>query len=174
MLHFRELSQLARSVYEAVKPLAHWMVPNEYGITTATKSAIAEDVIRPLVNKLLSDLTQMRDERHLQILSRYYFTSESHLNTLYNLFAARLHVSIPGSRYQDYVSHFVIRLFEDTSVPVSDSSRFFVDIMHSSGSAAANLRNPPGNMNNFVQPLIPLRRRLTLQEFVKLMSPPSS
>ena len=170
MLHFRSIAPLARSVYEAVKPLAHWMVPNEYGITTATQTAIAQDVIRPLVNKLLTDLTQMRDERHLQILSRYYFTSESHVTTLYNLLAARLHTPIPGPRYQDYISHFVIKMYEKTWLPVNDAHRFIVEIWHSSGSNAANLQDPPGNMYNFVQPLMPVRLNMTLEEFVALMS----
>ena len=172
MLHFRSIAPLARSVYEAVKPLAHWMVPNEYGITTATQTAIAQDVIRPLVNKLLTDLTQMRDERHLQILSRYYFTSESHVTTLYNLLAARLHTPIPGPRYQDYISHFVIKMYEKTWLPVNDAHRFIVEIWHSSGSNAANLQDPPGNMYNFVQPLMPVRLNMTLDDFVALMSDP--
>ena len=63
-------------------------------------------------------------------------------------------------------------MYEKTWLPVNDAHRFIVEIWHSSGSNAAYLQDPPGNMYNFVQPLMPVRLNMTLDDFVALMSDP--
>ena len=169
MLHFRSMSPRFREVYEAVYPLAAWVVPHEYGISQGSKNAIAEAVVRPLVNKLLADLRQPREQRQLQTVSRFYFTSESHLNTLYNLLEYRLGRPIAGPRYEDYISHFVVKMYENTWIPVNDPRRFVVEVHHSPGANAANLPDPPGNMHTFVQPLRPYVTNMTLDDFIKAL-----
>ena len=169
MLHFRTMSPRFREVYQAVYPLAAWVVPHEYGISQGSKNAIAEAVVRPLVNKLLADLRQPREQRQLQTVSRFYFTSESHLNTLYNLLEYRLGRAIAGPRYEEYISHFVIKMYENTWIPVNDPHRFVVEVHHSAGSNAANLPDPPGNMHTFVQPLRPYVTNMTLDDFIKAL-----
>ena len=169
LLHFRTMSPRFREVYEAVYPLAAWVVPHEYGISQGSKNAIAEAVVRPLVNKLLADLRQPREQRQLQTVSRFYFTSESHLNTLCNLLEYRLGRPLPGPRYEEYISHFVVKMFENTWIPVNDPHRFVVEVHHSAGSNAANLPDPPGNMHTFVQPLRPYVTNMTLDDFIKAL-----
>ena len=169
MLHFRTMSPRFREVYAAVYPLAAWVVPHEYGISQGSKNAIAEAVVRPLVNKLLADLRQPREQRQLQTVSRFYFTSESHLNTLYNMLEYRLGRRIAGPRYEEYISHFVVKMFENTWIPVNDPRRFVVEVWHSPGSNAANIPDPPGNMHTFVQPLRPYITNMTLDDFIKAL-----
>ena len=168
MLHFRAITPSFRTVYDAVLPLAQWMVPHEYGITQGSKNAIAEQVVRPLVNKLLADLRQPRDMRQLQTVSRFYFTSESHMNTLHNLLEYRFARKISGSRYEEYISHFVIKLYENTGVPVNDPSRFVVEVWHSSGSKTSSIQDSLRNMNNSVYPLKHYVTR-TLDDFIKAL-----
>jgi len=168
MLHFRSVSPGFRDVYDSVLPLAQWMVPHEYGISQGSKNTIAEQVVRPLMNKLLADLRQPREQRQLQTVSRFYFTSESHMNTLHNLLEYRFGRKISGSRYEEYISHFVIKMYENTNVPVNDPSRFVVEVWHSSGSKTVPIQDSLKNMNNSVYPLRHYVTR-TLDDFIKAL-----
>ena len=89
-----------------------------------------------------------------RIRTRLYFTSESHLHTLVNVlrFAAgddccdgcfTSPVLSPNgmellndSKEVCYLTHFVIRLFEDVSRKITDDRRFRVEILFSAGATA--------------------------------------
>jgi len=150
--------------------MASWVVSQEYGCTEGAKKKISEEVVRPLMDKIISDLRQMRERSQLQTVSRFYFTSESHLNTLHTMIESRLGMPLSGTRNEDYIAHFVFRMWEDTVVPVNDPRRFLVEIWHSQGSNATKVQDPPGTMHTFCQPLRPIRLNLALDDFIKLFS----
>ena len=169
-IHFDNIVPEFRAVWDAARPLYYWIVPNTYGLTTGSKINISEQIIRPLVDKLKADLTAIRNKTRLQTVSRFYFSSESHMNPLYNFFEHRMQRSIPGQRFQDYISQFVVKLYENTFLPVSHPRRFTVDLWHSSGANAVNLEHPPGTMENFMLPLDPVRLHVPLDIFLQLIT----
>lgn len=122
------------------------------------------------MNKIISDLRQMRERKQLQTVSRFYFTSESHLNSLMTMIELKLGMPVCGTRQEDYTAHFIFKMHEDMAVPINDPRRFLVEIWHSQGSNATNVRDPPGTIHTFCQPLRPIRLNLTLDQFIKLMS----
>lgn len=86
-----------------------------------------------------------------RIRSRLYFTSESHLHTMLNvlrfagvdenhslLSEAGLGI-INNTRELCYLTQIVIRLFEDTSIPLGDPKRFRAEILFSPGATATPL-----------------------------------
>ena len=169
-IHFDNIIPEFRAVWDAARPLYYWIVPNTYGLTTGSKINISEQIIRPLVDKLKADLTAIRTKTRLQTVSRFYFSSESHMNPLYNFFEHRMQRTIAGQRFQDYISQFVVKLYENTWLPVSHPRRFTVDVWHSSGANAVNLEHPPGTMENFMLPLEPVRLHVPLDIFLQLIT----
>ena len=169
-IHFGDIIPEFRAVWRAAQPLYAWMVPNTYGLTTGAKITISERIVRPLVDKLKGDLMAIRNKPRLQTVSRFYFSSESHMNPLYNFFEHRMQRTIPGQRFQDYISQFVAKLYENTWLPVSHPRRFTVDLWHSSGANAVNLEHPPGTMDDFMLPLQPVRLHVPLDTFLQLIA----
>lgn len=162
------VTDMFRTILTQLLPLAQWVSSQEYGIAEGAKKAIAEEVVRPLMDKLIADMTQMRDHRHLKMVSRYYFTSESHLLSLHNLIDSRLGKQMNGLRIEDYIAHFVFKLYERVDIPVTDPNRFTVEIWHSQGSNAVNLQDPPGTPDNFLCPRETIKLGIPLDTFIKL------
>jgi inositol hexakisphosphate/diphosphoinositol-pentakisphosphate kinase len=86
--------------------------------------------------------------RHVR--TRIYFTSESHCHALTNVLRY-CHVGLPDNRQGllgdaaegflhntlelDYMTHVVLRMFENKTLPLRDESRFRVEILFSPGAA---------------------------------------
>jgi inositol hexakisphosphate/diphosphoinositol-pentakisphosphate kinase len=92
-------------------------------------------------------------ERHVR--TRLYFTSESHIHSLINiLWYCHLDDSLKGEpglvsneglqriseiKELDYLTHIVLRMFENTAVPLEDPKRFRIELMFSNGAALSPL-----------------------------------
>ncbi|KAJ8557135.1 hypothetical protein K7X08_002760 [Anisodus acutangulus] len=92
-------------------------------------------------------------ERHVR--TRLYFTSESHIHSLMNVFRyCNLDESLHGedglvcdnaldrlfrTKELDYMSHIVLRMFENTEVALEDPKRFRIEISFSRGADLSSL-----------------------------------
>ncbi|KAK8716149.1 hypothetical protein V6N13_043467 [Hibiscus sabdariffa] len=101
----------------------------------------------------------MTPERHVR--TRLYFTSESHIHSLMNVIRyCNLDESLQGedglvSRHAlqhlyktkelDYMSHIVIRMFENTEVALEDPRRFRIELTFSNGADSSLLERNDGN-----------------------------
>ncbi|KAF6159900.1 hypothetical protein GIB67_032984 [Kingdonia uniflora] len=97
-------------------------------------------------------------ERHVR--TRLYFTSESHIHSLMNVLRyCNLDESLQGedslvchnaldrlfkTRELDYMSYIVLRMFENTEVPLEDSKRFRVEMTFSRGADLSPLESNDG------------------------------
>jgi inositol hexakisphosphate/diphosphoinositol-pentakisphosphate kinase len=166
MLHHKASGINFRTVFDFVRGIANWVVPQEYGITDAEKSQVSLEICRPLLQKLVSDLRQMRERKQLQTVTRFYFTSESHMQTLMHLLETGLRVPPTTFREENYIAHVVIKMYENMAVPVNDRRRFQVEVWHSPGANSTNVPDPPGDMHTFVLPLRPLVTDLSLDDVI--------
>jgi inositol hexakisphosphate/diphosphoinositol-pentakisphosphate kinase len=116
-------------LYYAVKPLANWIVPQEYGIDFETKTEISKEICSPLVRKLISDLTQTRDERHQLTTTRFYFTSESHIHSLLTTLELRFGLPVTCTRDVNYISHINWKMHENFNLPKEHPNRFEVEVL---------------------------------------------
>lgn len=97
-------------------------------------------------------------ERHVR--TRLYFTSESHIHSLMNVLRyCDMDESLQGeeslvchsalerlfkTRELDYMSYIVLRMFENTEVPLEDPKRFRVEMTFSRGADLSPLENDDG------------------------------
>lgn len=107
-LHNQEQLKMetAAELYNAIRPLANFINPQEYGVTAEEKLDLGIRVAQPLMRKILYDLRLARDQGittaetmhrldsryavgidspSLNVRTRLYFTSESHILTLLNI-----------------------------------------------------------------------------------------
>lgn len=123
-----------------------------------------------------------------RIRTRLYFTSESHLHTMLNCmrFAGKEGSEpilsehgldfINRTRELCYLTQIVIRLFEDTHLPMDDPRRFRVEILFSPGATATPLHIHEDNRNSDLSrldtaPLEPVGRDgLTCQDIEDFFS----
>ncbi|KAK8672605.1 hypothetical protein V6N13_110970 [Hibiscus sabdariffa] len=101
----------------------------------------------------------MTPERHVR--TRLYFTSESHIHSLMNVIRyCNLDESLQGedglvsqhalqhlykTKELDYMSHIVIRMFENTEVALEDPRRFRIELTFSNGADSSLLERNDGN-----------------------------
>ncbi|KAM0943706.1 putative phosphotransferase with a phosphate group as acceptor [Dioscorea sansibarensis] len=94
-------------------------------------------------------------ERHVR--TRLYFTSESHIHSLMNVLRyCNMDESLRGeeslvcnsalerlfkTRELDYMSYIVLRMFENTEVPLEDPKRFRIEMTFSRGADLSPLEN---------------------------------
>ncbi|KAH7675469.1 Histidine phosphatase superfamily clade-2 protein [Dioscorea alata] len=94
-------------------------------------------------------------ERHVR--TRLYFTSESHIHSLMNVLRyCNMDESLQGeeslvcnsaldrlfkTRELDYMSYIVLRMFENTEVPLEDPKRFRIEMTFSRGADLSPLEN---------------------------------
>ncbi|KAH9556340.1 hypothetical protein CY35_07G021800 [Sphagnum magellanicum] len=129
-------------------------------------------------------------ERHVR--TRLYFTSESHIHSLINiLWYCHLDDSLKGEpglvsneglqriseiKELDYLTHIVLRMFENTAVPLEDPKRFRIELMFSNGAALSPLEATPRNQDHTLPVLLAVTlqedgRYLTLDQLEKLVRP---
>ncbi|XP_024521024.1 inositol hexakisphosphate and diphosphoinositol-pentakisphosphate kinase VIP1 [Selaginella moellendorffii] len=113
-------------------------------------------------------------ERHVR--TRLYFTSESHIHSLINVLRyCHLDDSLEGepplvstealeeifeTKELDYLTHVVLRLYENTEVALESPRRFRIEIMFSCGAALSPLEASP----RFRDHTLPVLSPSTLQE----------
>ena len=118
-----------KSLFYDVKPLSNWIAPQEYGITKDSKLAISREVCSPIMKKLVSDLTQMAEFRQqVTTTTRFYFTSESHIHSLLTLIQIAFDLPVTSTRDVNYISHIIVRMFENMNISKDDPKRFEVDV----------------------------------------------
>ena len=181
-------------LYYIVNRLACFLMPLEYGINIEEKFNIGINLIKPLLTKIKNDLLWIKNiekinnknEDILQenkysclnsndrnVKTRFYFTSQSHLYTLYNAIVYGANSLLVDDKKDinpiwtifdlDYCSHIVFRLFENFNVKEDDEKRYRIEIAISSG---AN-KDPKCTDNEHiisVNPWIVVNDHLTLNE----------
>jgi hypothetical protein len=140
VLHNNDFLSNLRPLYIAVKQVAEFVIPQEYGVLRKHKLEIGHRVVDELVNRLVADLDkgmEMAPDARCSL----YFSSESHIHALRNLF---LLSNLPANRTMsaqleaielNYMSHGVLRLFEDPSKPLYHPLRLYVNVAFSPGAA---------------------------------------
>ncbi|GBG59071.1 hypothetical protein CBR_g24415 [Chara braunii] len=129
-------------------------------------------------------------ERHVR--TRLYFTSESHMHALINVLRyCQLDESLAGEHalvsddallrlHQttelDYLTHIVVRMYENIEVPISDSRRFRVELLYSTGASFNPLEVSPRGRDHTlpVQPTMLLQKEgseLSLETLEKMLKP---
>uniref|UniRef100_A0AAV2L3P0 Inositol hexakisphosphate and diphosphoinositol-pentakisphosphate kinase n=1 Tax=Knipowitschia caucasica TaxID=637954 RepID=A0AAV2L3P0_KNICA len=160
-----ELLRLSRA-------LADLVIPQEYGISPQEKLDIAQTYCVPLMKKIQLDLQRthedesvnklhplysrgvMSPERHVR--TRLYFTSESHVHSLLNMFrygglldeeqdtqwkqAMDFLSAVPELNYMTQV---VIMLYEDNNKDPSSEERFHVELHFSPGVRGSESESAP-------------------------------
>ncbi|CAI5975842.1 unnamed protein product [Closterium sp. NIES-64] len=107
-------------------------------------------------------------QRHVR--TRLYFTSESHLHSVMNVLRfCQLDDSLQGeasllspdamtrlyeTRELDYLTHVVLRMYENVEVDLNNPRRFRVEIMFSPGSAVSPLEVEPAKKDHTL-PVLP-------------------
>ncbi|CAM6059753.1 unnamed protein product [Sphagnum tenellum] len=129
-------------------------------------------------------------ERHVR--TRLYFTSESHIHSLINiLWYCHLDDSLKGKpglvlneglqciseiKELDYLTHIVLRMFENTAVLLEDPKTFRIELMFSNGAALSPLEATPRNRDHTLPVLLAVTlqedgRYVTLDQLEKLVRP---
>jgi len=116
--------------------------------------------------------------RHVR--TRLYFTSASHLHSLYNVISMGLKLFYPGTdRFRtlplltalDYLSHVMIRLYENLNANHEDPNRFRLEIMLSQGCKIDDVKIGEKKEHQVpVAPSIVLSSQLTLKEIEEFLN----
>ncbi|XP_059392817.1 inositol hexakisphosphate and diphosphoinositol-pentakisphosphate kinase 2 isoform X9 [Carassius carassius] len=152
-------------LFRLSRALADIIIPQEYGITKAEKLDIASAYCLPLVKKIQLDLQRTHEDeavnklhplwfrysrgvmspgRHVR--TRLYFTSESHVHSLLNIFRyGGLLDELKDEQWKqamdylsavtelNYMTQIVIMLYEDNNKDPSSEERFHVELHFSPG-----------------------------------------
>nr|XP_005163091.1 inositol hexakisphosphate and diphosphoinositol-pentakisphosphate kinase 1 isoform X4 [Danio rerio] len=152
-------------LFHLSKALADIIIPQEYGITKAEKLDIASAYCLPLVKKIQLDLQRTHEDeavnklhplwfrysrgvmspgRHVR--TRLYFTSESHVHSLLNIFRyggllneqkdeqwKQAMDYLSAVTELNYMTQIVIMLYEDNNKDPSSEERFHVELHFSPG-----------------------------------------
>ncbi|KAG8062147.1 hypothetical protein GUJ93_ZPchr0003g18093 [Zizania palustris] len=134
-------------------------------------------------------------DRHVR--TRLYFTSESHIHSLMNVLRyCNLDESLQGedslvcqsaldrlhrTRELDYMSNIVLRMFENTEVPLEDERRFRIEMTFSRGADLSPLEDKTSETSSLLQehtlPIMGPERLqevgscVTLDKFEKMVRP---
>mmetsp|Transcript_18134 Transcript_18134/g.49488 ORF Transcript_18134/g.49488 Transcript_18134/m.49488 type:complete len:1368 (+) Transcript_18134:63-4166(+) len=162
------LTRSLQKLYQLAKVMADCVVPQEYGTSLEEKRDLGVKICHGLLEKIKYDLNVARtdnkvDMRYMinmkyeadlpintmgrRIRTRLYFTSESHLHTVLNVFRFSQCSSkgllsehgisiVNATRELCYLTQIVMRVFEDSRRPLDDPRRFRVEILFSPGATA--------------------------------------
>uniref|UniRef100_A0A8C9SX33 Inositol hexakisphosphate and diphosphoinositol-pentakisphosphate kinase n=1 Tax=Scleropages formosus TaxID=113540 RepID=A0A8C9SX33_SCLFO len=151
-----------RELFRLSRALADIIIPQEYGINKAEKLDIAYAYCLPLVKKIQLDLQRTHEDESVNKLhplysrgvmspgrhvrTRLYFTSESHVHSLLNIFRYggllnegkdeqwKRAVDYLGAVSElNYMTQIVIMLYEDNNKDPSSEERFHVELHFSPG-----------------------------------------
>jgi inositol hexakisphosphate/diphosphoinositol-pentakisphosphate kinase len=73
-----------RPLYRTVKRVADFVMPQEYGVLRKEKLEISGPIVRPLLNRIISNLEQGLSDNPPHRVT-LYFSSESHIHSLRNV-----------------------------------------------------------------------------------------
>ncbi|XP_073724807.1 inositol hexakisphosphate and diphosphoinositol-pentakisphosphate kinase 1 isoform X6 [Misgurnus anguillicaudatus] len=149
-------------LFRLSRALANIIIPQEYGLTKAEKLDIASAYCLPLMKKIQLDLQRTHEDeavnklhplysrgvmspgRHVR--TRLYFTSESHVHSLLNIFRyGGLLDELKDEQWKqamdylsavtelNYMTQIVIMLYEDNNKDPSSEERFHVELHFSPG-----------------------------------------
>ena len=181
-------------LFNIVDKLACFLMPLEYGISIEEKFNIGIKLIKPLLTKIKNDLLwgelNNKSEDFLQenkynhinynndknVKTRFYFTSQSHLYSLFNAIIYGLDSFLVDDKNSinpiwnifdmDYCSHIVFRLFENFNVQKNDEKRYRIEIVISPGANQDPKLSDKEHMLS-VNPWIIVNDHLTLNELKK-------
>ncbi|GAU99688.1 hypothetical protein RvY_10649 [Ramazzottius varieornatus] len=167
--HWMNKLTCVKNIFKIAQNLANIVVPLEYGITQKEKLTIAQGIASPLLRKIRTDLQHVLDTpcekendpenvnrlhpRFSQniaspdrlVRTRLYFTSESHIHSLMNIF--RFGGLVPENDEQwkramtfvsavpefNFLTQIVIMQYEDPTKPVDSEERFHIELHFSPG-----------------------------------------
>jgi hypothetical protein len=194
LLHNRNLHlDGMEKLYRLAKLFSDFVVPQEYGLGPEDKLHIGENMCAGLLRKIATDLNVTRLNKDLdlryhldmshasdlainslerRVRTRLYFTSESHLHTLLNVFlygnGNNFPLSAQATRILEktpelgYMTQIVIRLYENLNRSEDDPKRWKVELKFSPGSAYDPLR---GATNSSTVPLTTLNKNMISEQF---------
>jgi hypothetical protein len=140
VLHNAEFLSDIRPLYSAIKRVADFVVPNEYGLLRKDKWLIGVGIARPLLKRMIGKLESALSPRCPSRVT-LYFSSESHIHALRNVLLLsgiacnRTVATTLDAIELNYLSHAVFRLYEDVSKPLDDPLRYYVNVQFSPGAA---------------------------------------
>ncbi|XP_033823768.1 inositol hexakisphosphate and diphosphoinositol-pentakisphosphate kinase 1 isoform X4 [Periophthalmus magnuspinnatus] len=161
-----------QDLFRLSRALADIVIPQEYGISKEEKLDIAQTYCVPLMKKIQLDLQRTHEDeavnklhplysrgvmspgRHVR--TRLYFTSESHVHSLLNMFryggllneeqdaqwkqAMEYLSAVPEL---NYMTQIVIMLYEDNNKDPSSEERFHVELHFSPGVRGCESESAP-------------------------------
>lgn len=101
---------LIRSLFKSTQCLFAFLSPKEAGMTASEKLAVGAEIIGPLVQEIIGELTGSIEKDHVK--TRLYFTKESHMVALMNVI---MNSGIPLARRRTSSVMFPEELTEDPS-----------------------------------------------------------
>lgn len=159
-------------LFQKAEAMARFIVPEEYGVEPKDKFCIGSLICEPLVRKIFEDLTSITQDSSGSSHSRFYFSSESHLQTLRNvLLHSEMTKFFPLSENAwqlNYLTHLVFKIFENMQEDPESENRFQVEVLFSSGS-----HDPLGIVNaehrEKIKPMICIHNNLPLSVFKQIL-----
>ena len=179
-----------------VNKLACVLMPSEYGINIEEKYNIGIKLIKPLLKKIKNDLLWIKSDLNYKgedilqenkftndinkndklVKTRLYFTSQSHLYTLFNTIIYGLNSFLVDGQNKenevwkifdlDYCSHIIFLLFENPNMKEKDEKKYRIEIIISSGADKdAKLANYEHMLS--VNPWIVLNDHLNINDIMK-------
>ncbi|KAL8172369.1 hypothetical protein V2J09_024173 [Rumex salicifolius] len=165
MLKSDENQQASTSKKEILKPQKKSKAKNEEKRTTTNgDTSIDQDDDDDIETEYRLDpkyANVRTPERHVR--TRLYFTSESHIHSLMNVLRyCNLDESLQGeeslvclnalerllnTKELDYMSYIVLRMFENTEVPLEDPKKFRIELTFSRGADLSPLQSNDSEAN---------------------------